>query len=160
VERHCRNNTEFPRLRVLLLPLEFVRWQRARHWTYAAQLGFEEGLTSNDVEFFTIPVLQEVRSSSPASWLYHAQQLCKDKKFDQVWVWLVHPQYDPEFLAWVKDVAPIRVGFLMESLEYDEQDYQVNPRLRGRKELVEHQMRYMTHILAGDEADGERINRQ
>jgi len=160
VERHCRNNTEFPRLRVLLLPLEFVRWQRARHWTYAAQLGFEEGLTSNDVEFFTIPVLQEVRSSSPASWLYHAQQLCKDKKFDQVWVWLVHPQYDPEFLAWVKDVAPIRVGFLMESLEYDEQDYQVNPRLRGRKELVEHQMRYMTHILAGDEADAERINRQ
>ncbi|MHC4184678.1 MAG: hypothetical protein ACYSR4_01930, partial [Planctomycetota bacterium] len=53
---------ERARLRVLLFPLEFSTWKRASHWTYAAQLGLEEGFAANDVEFFTIPVIQEVPS--------------------------------------------------------------------------------------------------
>ncbi len=160
MEQPCKSNSKPSKPKVLLLPLEFATWRRAKSWSYAAQLGFEEGLISNNIEFFTIPVLQEVRSSSPASWLHYAQQLCKNKKFNQVWIWLVHPQYDEAFLEWVKDIAPIRVGFLMESMEYNEQDFADNPGLRGRKELVENQMRYMTHILASDEADAERINKQ
>ncbi|NQT02287.1 MAG: methyltransferase domain-containing protein, partial [Planctomycetes bacterium] len=159
MELPCKSNSKPSKPKVLLLPLEFATWRRAKSWSYATQLGFEEGLLSNNIEFFTIPVLQEVRSSSPASWLHYAQQLCKNKKFDQVWIWLVHTQLDEAFLEWVKDIAPIRVGFLMESMEYNEQDFADNPGLRGRKELVENQMRYMTHILA-DEADAERINKQ
>jgi hypothetical protein len=159
--RNDRNSHRRPsRLRVLLFPLEFATWKRACHWTYTAQLGLEEGFAANNVEFFTIPVIQEVPASSPASWLYYARQLCKDKRFDQVWLWLVHPQYDEEFLKWVEDVAPVRVGFSMESLEYSKQELEDHPHLNGRKQLVENQMRHMTHILACDEADAERINRQ
>ncbi|MHC4572551.1 MAG: glycosyltransferase [Planctomycetota bacterium] len=154
--RHQRSS----KLSVLLLPLEFATWQRACHWTYAAQLGFEEGFASNNMEFFTIPVLQEVPSSGPGSWLYYAPRLCKSRRFDQVWLWLVHPQYDEAFLEWVKDIAPIRVGFLMESLEYSEQELEAGPHLRGRKKQVENQARYLTHILACDEADAQRIDEQ
>ena len=61
---------------VLLLPFEFTTWKRASHWTYAIQLGLEEGFTSNNVDFFTIPVFEGIPSSSPESWLYYARQFC------------------------------------------------------------------------------------
>jgi len=160
MQQNYKSNLKSSKPRVLMLPLEFATWQRARSWTYAIQLGFEEGFISNNVDFFTIPVLQEAPSSSPASWLHYAHQLCKDRKFDQVWIWLVHPAYDEAFLRWLKEVAPIRVGFLMESIEYSKQELEQIPVLKERQNVLENQLPYMTHILACDEADAERIDRR
>ncbi|MHC4060020.1 MAG: glycosyltransferase family protein [Planctomycetota bacterium] len=60
----------------------------------------------------------------------------------------------------MEDVAPVRVGFSMESLEYSKQELENHPHLKGRRQFVENQMCHMTHILACDEADAERINAQ
>jgi glycosyltransferase involved in cell wall biosynthesis/2-polyprenyl-3-methyl-5-hydroxy-6-metoxy-1,4-benzoquinol methylase len=164
MEHTNKSHYKSSKLNVLLLPLEFTTWKRASHWTYAEQLGLEEGFTYNNVDFFTIPVFEEFPSSSLASWLYYTRQLCSGKKFDQVWIWLSHPQYDEAFWQWVKDIAPIRVGFLMESMEYSTQEFEDNPGLYGvyikRKKALATQMHYMTHILACDEADAEKINKQ
>jgi GT2 family glycosyltransferase/SAM-dependent methyltransferase/thioredoxin-like negative regulator of GroEL len=97
-------------------------------------------------------------SSSPPSWLFQARKLLEGKRFDQVWVWLVHSQLDEACLEWLSTLAPIRVGVLMESLQYDEDDYRHVPQLRGRQALVERQIRYMTHVLAPDELDAELLN--
>ena len=61
-------------------------------------------------------------------------------------------------LEWLAKLAPVRVGVVMESLQYDEEDYRHVPQLRGRQALVESQMRYMTHVLVPDELDAESLN--
>jgi hypothetical protein len=53
VQTKNKCHSKSSKLNVLSLPLEFVIPQRACHWTYAAQSGFEEGFIPNNVEFFT-----------------------------------------------------------------------------------------------------------
>src|SRR4029434_854316 len=70
----------------------------------------------------------------------------------------VHSEWDEESLSWLAELAPKRVGFLMESLSYDEDAYALDPRLRIRQSLVESRLKYLTHLVAVDEADVSRIN--
>jgi GT2 family glycosyltransferase/SAM-dependent methyltransferase/tetratricopeptide (TPR) repeat protein len=142
----------------LLIQLEFPTWATARAWTYSAGYAVREGLTANGVECVTIPAIAHTPSSSPQSWLFHARKLLDGKRFDQVWVWLVHSPLDEPCLEWISTLAPVRVGVLMESLQYDEDDYRHVPQLKGRQALVEGQIRYMTHVLAPDELDAESLN--
>ena len=79
-----------PRGRVLLVPLEFSRWQHARSWPYAAGLGFEEGLEAHGFSCTVLPAVNEFPSLSPRSWLYHAPRLLDGERFDQAWVWMTH----------------------------------------------------------------------
>ena len=142
----------------LLIQLEFPTWATARAWTYSASYAVQEGLTANGVDCMTVPAIATMPSSSPESWLFQARKLLEGKRFDQVWVWLVHSPLDEACLEWISRLAPIRVGVLMESLQYDEDDYRHVPQLRGRQALVEQQIRYMTHVLAPDELDAESLN--
>jgi len=142
----------------LLIELEFLTWRMARSWSYSAQLGKEEGLRANGVECLTIPVMRDVPGSSPASWLPYARRLCAGKHFDQVWVELVHSPLDEPCLEWLSTLAPVRIGFLPESLEYTPEEYTLAPNLVGRKSLVERRLKYVTHVLAADEKDAEEIN--
>ena len=144
--------------RALLIQLEFPTWATARAWTYSAGYAVEEGLTANGIECVTVPAIVNTPGSSPQSWLFHARKLLDGKRFDQVWVWLVHSPLDDDCLEWLSTLAPVRVGVLMESLQYDEDDYRHVPPLRGRQALVERQIRYMTHVLAPDELDAESLN--
>jgi GT2 family glycosyltransferase/SAM-dependent methyltransferase/tetratricopeptide (TPR) repeat protein len=142
----------------LLIQLEFPTWATARAWTYSASYAVQEGLTANGVECVTVPAIAHTSNASPESWLSQAKTLLEGKRFDQLWVWLVHSSLEEGALEWLSTLAPVRVGVVMESLQYDEEDYRHVPQLRGRQTLVESQMRYMTHVLAPDELDAESLN--
>lgn len=146
-----------PRLRVLLIVLEHVIWwRRARHVSYCVQLGLEEGLHTNDVEYFTL--------TTP--WLDRAPEICAGKRFDQVWIDIVQSNLgdrvfrEPKILEWVADLAPVRVGLIPESLDYAPNEKGLRPHLRQRRRNVESRIEYLTHVVACDEADAARINAQ
>ncbi|WHZ14751.1 MAG: Glycosyltransferase [Nitrospira sp.] len=139
--------------RALLIQLDFQTWATARPWTYSAAFGVQEGLTANGIECVTIPAIAENPCSNPTSWVYHAKKVLAGQRFDQVWLWLVHTPFDPATLEWVAELAPVRVGVLMESLRYDEEDYAWAPQLRLRQAQLEAQLPYLTHVLAPDEQD-------
>ncbi len=145
--------------RVLLIQLEFPTWKQAKAWSYLGNFAVEDGLRANGCECVTIPALCDIPDTSPSSWLHHAKSLLAGQRFDQVWLWLVHNRYSDAFLEWVDTLAPVRVGLIMESLEYREEDYRRWPHLRERAEFVERQVRHMTHVLAADEHDAEVLNR-
>ena len=102
-----------------------------------------------------------IRGLSPEArnaWLRQVQQRCQTEKFDQVWVEIVHSEWAEESLSWLAELAPKRVGFLMESLSYGEDSYALDPRLRIRQSLVENRLKYLTHLVAVDEEDVSRVN--
>jgi glycosyltransferase involved in cell wall biosynthesis len=146
------------KLRVLFIPLEFPSWNKARSWGYPGNFAIEEGLIANNADCFIIPALYAIPSSSPASWLSRAKDLCKGKRFDQVWIGLVHSPYEESFLDWISTLAPVRVGCLFESLEYHPYEYSQSSVLKTRKEYVTNQMRNLTHVFCSDEGDVDYIN--
>jgi|CXWL01.1.fsa_nt_gi GT2 family glycosyltransferase/predicted O-methyltransferase YrrM/Tfp pilus assembly protein PilF len=144
--------------RVLLIQLDFQSWATARPWSYSAAFGVQEGLSANGVECVTVPAIAEHPCSSPDSWVYHAKKALAGQCFDQVWVWLVHTPLDTATLEWVASLAPIRVGVLMESLRYDDQDYAWAPQLKSRLGRLDAQLPYLTHVLAPDERDAADLS--
>lgn len=144
--------------RALLIQLDFQTWARARPWTYSAAFGVQEGLLASGVECVTIPAIAENPCSTPASWVYHAKKALAGQHFDQVWLWLIHTPLDAATLEWVAELAPVRVGVLMESLRYDAEDYAWAPQLRSRQGQLEAQLPYLTHVLAPDEQDAAELN--
>lgn len=147
--------TPRPRAKALLLQLEFPTWNQARAWTYPACFGVAEGLRAGGVDCTTLPLMADAPYSSTA-WLAHMRRMITGQRFDQVWVWLVHAPLDDAILNWVSELAPIRVGIIMESLQYSEDDYTWAPHLRARQGFVEQQVRTLTHVLVPDECDVER----
>ncbi len=146
--------TPRPPTRILLLQLEFPTWKQARAWTYPACFGVAEGLRASGVECVTLPLIADAPYSSKTC-LAHMKRMVAGQRFDQVWVWLVHAPLDDAILQWLSELAPIRVGIIMESLQYSEEDYAWAPHLRARQGLVEQQVRALTHVLVPDECDVE-----
>jgi len=136
-------NNKYKNLKVLHLVLEFPRWVRSRSWTYSAQLCLDDGLKAHGIECFTVNTLC----------LPKLRDLCRDKKFDQVWLEIVHQPLDEELLEWLAALAPVRLGFVPESLEYSEESCQIYPHLRERKEVVGSLFKYLTHVMLIDEKD-------
>ncbi|WHZ25235.1 MAG: hypothetical protein OJF51_000030 [Nitrospira sp.] len=143
---------------ILLVQLEFGTWDRARAWSYLGNFAVEDGLRANGCECVTIPALCDIPDTSPLSWLHHAKDLSAGRRFDQVWVWLVHNRYSDAFLEWLAELAPVRVGLIMESLRYSEEDCRRWPHLLERAGFVERQVKYMTHVLTADEHDADVLN--
>jgi GT2 family glycosyltransferase/DNA-binding SARP family transcriptional activator len=150
--------TPRPPRKVLLLQLEFPTWQQARPWTYPANFAIKEGLEANGYECLTIPAIPPSSSPADANWLQHAERLCLDKQFEQVWVWLVHCDYDRRLLEWIASLAPVRVGFVMESLTYTAEEKRFSTSAAKRAAVVEAQLAYMTHAVVVDEVDADAIN--
>lgn len=142
----------------LLIQLEFSTWSMARAWTYSASYAVQEGLTANGIDCLMVPAVADTNHAAPESWLAQAKTLLEGKRFDQLWVWLVHSSLDEKTLEWLSALAPVRVGVVMESLQYDQEDYRHVPQLRGRQAAVESHMRYLTHVLVPDELDAESLN--
>jgi SAM-dependent methyltransferase len=129
---------------ILCLFLEFGRWHRARSWTYSAQLAYEEGLRANGARVSTV--------TTP--WLPRLRELYGGRRFDQVWVEIVHQDVlGDDLLSWIAERAPVRVAFVPESLEYDAEAYAVWPQYRTRKAEVKHRLQFFTHALLVDEKD-------
>jgi glycosyltransferase involved in cell wall biosynthesis len=138
----------YSRLRVLLLLNEFRTWYIARHLSYAAQLGIEDGLRANGVDCVTI--------TSP--WLPQALDFFRGKQFDQVWIAGRLDVLPEPALDRLAAMAPVRLGLLGESLEYSEEECRVAPMLRNRKQTTQSRFQYLTHLAACDEKDADSLN--
>lgn len=142
--------------KVLLLQLEFPTWAQARAWTYPACFGVGEGLRAAGATCTTLPLFANT-SLSPDRWLEQSRAAVDGQRFDQVWVWLVHAPLTVSILEWISGLAPVRVGIVMESLTYDEADYDWAGHLRGRMQTVAEQASVFTHVLVPDERDVEPL---
>lgn len=147
-------------MNALLLQLEFSTWKTARPWTYGASFAVAEGLAAHGVSCLTVPIGPDTQASTPASWLSHARRLLAGRRFDQVWIWLVHASLDPRILEWIAELAPVRIGFVMESLKYEEEDYAWAPELRRRAQVFAEHSEYVTHVLVCDERDASDLAAQ
>jgi glycosyl transferase family 1 len=134
--------------RILCLFLEFDWWETARPLTYPAQLGLEEGLGANGCRSLSVTT----------TWLPRLQGICGSQRFDQVWVEIVHQALDDDTLDLLTRLAPVRVGFLPESIHYDAATYAASPHYRGREATVRHRLKFLTHAVATDELDAAEID--
>lgn len=142
-------------LNILYIPTEFSTWHAARSWSYSVQLALEEGFGACRANVVTLPAIRGLSADMPTSWLRHASRLLRNNSFDQVWIELVHNNPGDRFLEWLKDVAPIRVGLVGESLDYEDDAILLHPHLAHRRAVVEGRLRFMTHTLFADECDAE-----
>lgn len=143
------------RMNILYIPTEFSTWHAARSWSYSVQLAMEEGFKACGCNVITLPAIRGLSAEMPASWLRHASGLLKNHTFDQVWIELVHNNPGEHFLEWLRDIAPIRVALIGESLDYDDAAIRLHPHLAHRRAVVEARLSYMTHALFADECDAE-----
>ena len=136
------------RPRILLLEIEFPTWKVARSWSYAAGLGMEEGLAAAEIDYLTV--------TTP--WFPRIREICAGQRFDQVWLDIArHQVMEDSWLEYVASLAPVRVAFLGESLEYTPDEWLIDSELRLRKQKTWNRLRYVTHVAAVDEHDAESI---
>lgn len=132
------------RLRILLLQAENPGWALARSYPYYLNFAFAEALGAAGVEVLMI--------TSP--WFAHLHEICAGQTFDQIWLNDLSHFADFELsLAAVTNLAPIRLGFVTESVEYTPEDYATFPWLVERRSRLDAQFDQVTHVVAVDEAD-------
>jgi len=139
-------------MRVLYVPLEFLTWQRAQYWSYPVGLGLEEGFKAAGIECFTLPALCLTSYYSPETWLDHARWLCHNRQFDLVWLTVPHARYDRRLLRWLAELAPVRVGYFVESMDPFWGARQPGFSQRKRR-WAQASLPYLTHAVVWDEAD-------
>lgn len=145
-------------IRVLYLCLEFAQWHYAKRLAYPAGLGLEEGFTANHIEVTTLPSICGISKEARVAWQDHIRRLVGQQTFDQVWVEMVHSEWDDGFWHWIAQRAPIRVGLIMESLKYDSEVYAQAPQLQQRHDHVLKRLNWVTHALCIDEQDAAELN--
>lgn len=151
------SSPESARPRILFLCLEFAQWEHARRLAYPAGVGLEEGFHAQNAELTTLPSICGLSADARKAWQREIRRRCEGQRFDQVWVELVHSEWDEEFWQWMQGVAPVRVGLIMESLRYEPEVYVQSPHLLQRQAHVEKRLRHVTHALCIDEADAEEL---
>ena len=145
---------------VLLVMLEFDNWTQARAWSYTGAYAFHDGLVENGHRCTLLPALWDRDPGAADSYLHHAPALLDGETFDEAWVWCVHTRYDEAFWHWLKQVAPVRVGVVMESLSVSEAEATEFPQFAQRKLEVFDQLRHCTHALVADELDAPTITEE
>jgi hypothetical protein len=139
---------------VLYLPLEFERWHSAKKLAYPVGLGMVEGLDNNGVQHLTIPMLYNTDI-----WLRHIKELVGDQKFDQIWIEVVHSIIPTHILEWLASLAPIRVGFIVESLTIAPEEFKDNFIGTQRRVLnLNSKLPYLTHVVVCDGRDISTLN--
>ncbi|WP_373481320.1 glycosyltransferase [Geminocystis sp.] len=131
-------------MRILLVQFECLNWLQGRSYPYCLNFAFKESLEKLGIEVVII--------TTP--WLPYLERICEGKIFDQIW--LNDLSHFADFnldLSIVKNLAPVRLGFITESLEYDEKAYQNFSWLQYRRQGIEKQLENVTHIVAVDEED-------
>jgi glycosyltransferase involved in cell wall biosynthesis len=144
--------------RILFIFLEFPNWGLARSLAYPVQMGVEHALRQSGADVFSVPSMFRMDNNSQGNWLSRLQEMVGERKYDQVWIEAVHADFDEAFLSWVAGLAPVRLGMVMESLQYEPYVYDLQPQLRERKERVVRRLAYMTHVLVADELDASDLN--
>lgn len=141
---------------ILVIHLEFSKWKSAKSWSYQTQLGLFDGFKSEKYKIHHLlnPFGGERYRRRFGS---HVMAYVKNKKFDQVWMEIVHTNYDQDFLSFIFELAPVRVAMLGESIYYTEEEIRFAPVLRNRSSKIQNLTKYFTHALCIDEADSESL---
>ncbi|BEV17737.1 glycosyltransferase [Herbaspirillum sp. DW155] len=147
-----------PAPRILFIFLEFPDWRMARSLAYTTQMGMEQTLRQSGADVLSVPSIYGMDNNSRGNWPSRLRQMIGQRSYDQVWIELVHADYDEDFLTWVASLAPVRLGFVMESLQYEPYVYELEPNLRERRQRVVKRMAHMTHVLLVDEQDAGELN--
>lgn len=139
-------------MKILHLPLEFPRFYSARKFSYPLGIGMVEGF--KNITHVTIPALYNIPSQ-----LSDIKAIISDQKFDQVWLEVVHSQMSDELLTFLAEIAPIRVGFIVESLTIDPKEFISNQiGTQRRIDNTYQKLPYLTHIVVTDERDLRACN--
>lgn len=143
-------NRQKSKLRVLFIQQEWHSWSEARHLSYTIHaFAFEKGFKANGIDCFVL--------TTP--WVPRAGKLLEGMQFDQIWINdIVHLEIDEKCLQYILNLAPIRVGFVIESLEYLPEEYANIPELENRKSKILNRIKKYTHVLMADEKDVLEIN--
>lgn len=130
--------------RILLLQAEHPHWAQARSYPYYLNFGFEEALRASGAEVLMV--------TSP--WFAHLPALSAGRTFDQVWLNDLSHFADYEITVdAIADLAPVRIGFVTESVEYTPEEYALFPWLSERRMRLDAQFAGLTHLVAVDEQD-------
>jgi len=136
-------------MNILHLPLEFHRWHSAKKFSYPVGVGMIEGIENNDIHHYTIPAMY-----SGGFWLDFIKEMVGAIKFDQVWLEVVHSTIPKSILEWLATVAPIRVGFIVESLTINPNEFKDNQAgTQRRVDNLNLKLPYLTHVLVCDGMD-------
>lgn len=131
-------------LRILIIQFECSSWDKGTSYPYCLNFALEESLRANGAEVFLLKT----------PWLRQLPKLVAGKIFDQVWLNDLSHFADIDLdLSFIRDLAPTRVGFITESVEYSSQDYATFPWLPYRRSRLDKQFQFLTHLLAVDEFD-------
>lgn len=150
-----RNETKVTR--ILFVQQELTNWNSARMWPYNMHIGLECGFAANGIEVTTLL----------SSWFPVARRLCSDKQFDQIWINDAIHMFEPkgwrhyrltkQDLEWLALLAPVRIGFVMESLKYSDDEYAEAPFLANYPEILKRTLPYLSHVMVVDENDIDDI---
>lgn len=137
--------------------LEFDNWEQARSWSYTGSYAFIDGFRQNGHRCTLLPAIHGRAPDSPDSFVHHAEALLAGRKFDEAWIWCNHAAFDERFWTWLKTVAPVRVGVVLESLNHSNEELEALPFLAKRRDDSFSCLPHCTHAIAADEADVKEI---
>jgi len=138
-------------MKILYLPLEFGKWRSAKKLSYPTGIGLIEGF--KDIDHVTIPLMYH-----EDKWLKHIKELVGNQTFDQVWLEVVHSIVPNHILEWIASLAPIRVGFVVESLTIAPKEFIDNPIGTNRRvSNLNSKLPYLTHAVVCDARDLDKL---
>jgi len=133
--------------------LEFDNWEQGRSWSYTGSYAFLDGFRENGHRCTLLPALHGRAPDAPESTVCRAPELLAGRRFDEAWIWCNHAVFDDTFWAWLKTVAPVRVGVVLESLNHSAEELEALPFLARRREDAWACLPHCTHAIAIDEVD-------
>lgn len=142
---------------ILLVMLEFDNWEQARSWSYTGSYAFIDGFRQNGHHCTLLPAIHGRAPDAPDSFIHHAETLLAGRTFDEAWIWCNHAAFDERFWTWLKKIAPVRVGVVLESLNHSDEELEALPFLAQRREDSFSCLPHCTHAIAADEADVKEI---
>jgi hypothetical protein len=135
-------------MNILYIPLEFPKYFSAKKMTYPVGVGLAEGFVGK-VDFTVVPSFY-----NSGLWLEYLHQITMGQEYNQVWFEVVHSKIHLEILNYIKSLAEVRVGFVIESLTIHPDEYVNNPEgTKQREENLKEKLPYMTHAVVTDERD-------
>ena len=150
-----------PKQKILLLTLEFPQWPDAAKFSYETNFGLEEGLLAHGADVVTIPMMFGDSSTAWVKWFEIIRTRLQGKSFDQVWFEVTHSRIPAPFLAFMDSLAPVRLGFMFESMENTPDGIAWNPAgAKARNDNLAVNLQHVTHLIVVDEADLARFNRE
>lgn len=142
---------------ILLIMLEFDNWEQARSWSYTGSYAFIDGFRENGHRCTLLPAIHGRMPDAADSFIHHAEKLLASRTFDEAWIWCNHAAFDEHFWTWLKQVAPVRVGVVLESLNHSDEELEALPFLAKRRDDAFTCLPHCTHAIAADEADVAEI---